>query len=279
MTRWVHHTLAAGLVALTASAAVAQQVQVQAPRPTQPNRNQQQQQNQNVRTENQPVGIAGRQSRQRSADEILASILVIENNGEVKLAQLAKEKARKDDVKQFAQHLIDDHTKFIQKLQKFAAREVMNQSTAGNTTEQRRQVETAQQTPGVRDQSNSQVAQARGNREVRKPVVNQSGAGLDLVALKQELGEKCVQTLTKQLQQQDGHHFDAAYMTRQVAAHLRMLDTLEVFRNHATSELQSVIDEGIETTRKHLKHAQDVLAKVSDIPKKNVEISPEGKQR
>src|SRR5688500_2334230 len=53
-------------------------------------------------------------------DSQLASWLLVDNEGEVALAQLAEEKSENEDVKDFAKQMIKDHGEMINKLQKVA---------------------------------------------------------------------------------------------------------------------------------------------------------------
>src|SRR6266540_924858 len=53
-------------------------------------------------------------------DNFLASWILISNNNEVALAQLAQQRATDPEVKQYAQKLIEDHGQFAQKLQSYA---------------------------------------------------------------------------------------------------------------------------------------------------------------
>jgi hypothetical protein len=48
-------------------------------------------------------------------------------------------------------------------------------------------------------------------------------------------------------------------MGHQVAGHLKMLDTLKVFKRHASPELAELIGMGIDTTEDHLMHAKKMV--------------------
>ena len=80
-----------------------------------------------------------------------------------------------------------------------------------------------------------------------------------MIELKQELGQQHVATLKAELEGLEGAQFDRCYMGHQLVAHMKMLDTLKVFKEHASPELAQVIQAGIDTTADHLKHARAMM--------------------
>ena len=53
-------------------------------------------------------------------EQHLAACLIIDNQGQVALAEFAQEQSQNDEVKQFAQQMVQEHTECISKLQQFA---------------------------------------------------------------------------------------------------------------------------------------------------------------
>lgn len=211
--------LGAVMAGLLASGVALAQVQNPKP-PQQPGQNQAQ-----PRQGGQPAGQRAAGSTQTNlADTQIAGWLLVDNHGEVALARLAQQKAHSDDVKQFATKMVEDHTKFIDKLQPFAS----EQARAGQTQKQ---------------------AAAQPARP---------GAGLDIVELKQRLGQKCLESARAELDSKEGAKFDHCYAGHQAMMHMMMLDTLEVFRNFASPELRPILEEGIRTTEEHLKEAKEL---------------------
>ncbi len=92
-------------------------------------------------------------------DAQLAAWLLVDNHGEVALARLAQQRAQNDDVRKFATQMVEDHTKFIDKIQPFA---------------------------GQYAQMVGQQGQQRINQ------TNRSAGNLDIVEVKQRLGQKCL---------------------------------------------------------------------------------------
>jgi putative membrane protein len=158
-------------------------------------------------------------------DQQLANWLLVDNRGEIQLARVAQEKATCDEVKAFAKRMIDDHAKMVEKLQQFAG--------TGRSTQQGDQRQGAQQS-------------------------NQYG-GLNFVRLKQQLGQQCVTSAERELEQKDGEEFDKCYIGMQLAMHMHMLDTLKVFSRYASPQLDQVIEEAEQTTEEHLEKAKELI--------------------
>jgi putative membrane protein len=166
----------------------------------------------------------------------IAEWISVDNQGEVALAEIAEQHASDKDVKQFAQQMVDEHTEFLQKLQRLTG------------------VGGAKQ---AQDQANrEQVQQPRQNQAPQ----GQFQQGLDLIALKHQLGDQCRQSASRELERKEGAEFDMCYMGMQIGMHMQMLDTLKVMSRHASQELDQLIEEGEKTTESHLEHAKRIMA-------------------
>jgi predicted outer membrane protein len=179
-------------------------------------------------------------------DRQIVEWLKVDNQNEIALAEIAEEKASDSDVKKFARQMVDEHTEFLQKLDR----------TIGSTQTGQQQRQTGQQQPGQQrrqtaqpTRQNGQFAQGRSQQQ-----------GLDLVALKHQLGEQCRQSASRELQRKSGAEFDKCYMGMQLGMHMQMLDTLKVFSRYASPELDQLIENGEETTESHLDHAKKIIA-------------------
>lgn len=175
-------------------------------------------------------------------DQQLAAWLLVDNRGEIALAQLAQEKTSNSEVRDFAQHLIDDHSKMVEKLEQFAG---TRRRTRGNdnrtATNRRPQTATAEYAGGQ----------------------GRSSAGLNFVRLKQQLGQQCLASSKQELEQKDGNEFDECYIGMQIAKHMEMIDTLKVFSHYASENLDQVIEEGEDTSQEHLDHAKKLIKELT----------------
>jgi hypothetical protein len=134
------------------------------------------------------------------ADQLLASWLIVDNQGEIEFAEFGKERARDKDVKEFASRILEDHGRLASKLARFGSPAVQRDSSARRranpppqrdvTARDRTDAEKGVKQPAPR--APEQDAARPETRTAARPV--QPEAQLDVIALKQDLGEKCVQT-------------------------------------------------------------------------------------
>jgi len=207
-----------------------------------------------------------------SKDWQLTQLLIIDNQGEIELAQLAAERSENDDVKAFAKKMLEDHQAMLNSLQKIShegqqAQGQPGQPGAGSTAAGQGQASPDANATNTTTTPTSDLAVAGQRRDSASP----SGAAmgtrpgtLDIVQLKRELAEQCLQSAKNELGQKDGAEFDKCYVGNMIVKHQQAVDTLTVFRNHATGELQRNIDEAMPKVQSHLQHAKDLMKKLDD---------------
>jgi predicted outer membrane protein len=185
----------------------------------------------------------------------IAVCLVLGNQEEVALAQLAQQHSQNEQVKKFAQQMIEHHQKAIAKIEQ-AAPEVasLNLQLRGG---EEGAAATSPNPTGVRPASAEEpVASATST----------SNAGHDQrgVQLAQAVKQECLNLTQQELTQTQGVEFDKAYMGQQVGAHIGMLAELRGSKNFATGQLQQVIAEGEQMTQKHLAEAKQIMSQLKD---------------
>ena len=225
---------------------------------------------------------AGSQQQSGAADKEIATWLVIGNHAEVALGNLAQQQAEHHAVKKFEQKMVQDHTQFIQKLQQAAGassgsgsasaptssfeaerraldqRASSSEGTAGASTQQSRR-------PGGESgsqpttQSSSSQSSASGLTGSTAGQSGQNAGQVNWLSLKQQLVERHLESLRAAFENKQGAEFDKAYMTQQVMQHMVMLDELQLFQQHVSSDLQQVLQEGAATTQHHLAAAKQLV--------------------
>lgn len=261
MSRSSRFLVAAALVLGVEASSFAQQATQ--PRPPQPN--QPRVQPGQPAQPGQP-GLQPGQANQRTesrADAQLAACLVVDNQNEVALAKLAQEHGQSQQVKRFAEQLIEDHGQLLTKLQRFAG-----PGQPGEGRGQRRTEGAERRDPAQPNQENQPADRATADRpaaadQPRDPGTPraggvQRGGQLDFVAIKREIGQQCLQSARKELQAKEGAEFDMCFMGMQIMGHMHALDTMKVFKQHASPELAQTLDEGIRTATAHLEHAKEI---------------------
>ncbi len=198
------------------------------------------------------TGQVGQLSRAGSAgqggemDTFIASCLLLGNQEEVALAQVAVQQAESDRVKQFAQMLVDDHQKAIQQLQQHAK--------PGISLNDSRQASGA-------GQAGSQQASPQ-QYTANRPDISRgsaSSATMDQVLmLDQQAKQECLQLTKSMLQEKQGAEFDKAFAGMQVGAHVGMLAKLKASEQHASGELAAMIQQSQQTVKHHLEETKQI---------------------
>ncbi len=191
-----------------------------------------------------------------NADSVLVTWLIVDNENAVALARIAQQRAQSPEVKQFAQRMIDDHNQILQKL---------HQCRPTNGNGSRLGTGTGPGTGTGTGVGRDPKGEYPGTRETmpRDASGVLSSGPLDHEKLVRDLGRKCLESHTRLLQEKQGAEFDRCFMGMQVGAHIKAVDTLEVFQSYASPALRPTLEEGLRTVQMHLQDAKD-LAKRTD---------------
>lgn len=186
-----------------------------------------QEQNPNQQNPNQPQ--VQRQDRQiqdhhQQPAVQVARLLKVKNQGEIDISRVATRKAQHDQVKQFAQKMVDEHTKLTQQIDEWRTRTGDNAQANNN----------AQQRPAMRNQGN-------------------------LVSILETACQMQTRRTEEMLQDKQGAKFDMAYMGGQIMAHVAMLSFLEASQGVGDEQLQDTLKKAHEATARHLDEAKQIV--------------------
>ncbi len=88
--------------------------------------------------------------------------------------------------------------------------------------------------------------------------MDQRGGARQFVQLQKQIHAQCLQSMTQELSQKQGAQFDKCYINGQVATHMAMVDHLAVFSKSGGENLQTLCQEGLQTTQQHLQLARQI---------------------
>lgn len=188
-------------------------------------------------------------------DQKIAVCLLLGNQEEVALAQFAQQRSQNEQVRKFAQQMIEHHQQAISKIQQAAPEAAsLNLQLRGGTEGEAAAATTAS---GVRPASAEEPVASTASA---------ANAGRDqrAVQLAQSVKQECLNLTQQELAKQEGVEFDKAYIGQQVGAHIGMLAELRGSKNFATGQLQQVISEGEQMTQKHLAEAKQIMSQLKD---------------
>jgi len=201
------------------------------------------------------TGQDTRADKDSRMDGFLANWLLIDNRNEVAIAEIAQQKAQDPEVKRFAQKMIEDHRQFADKLQGFAGSMGYSgrNETPGSTG--------SRGTDGNSDESQGSTSDSRGSTS-SSTMNSEHGSDGSKHMLFEELGQQCLDSARKELQQHTGADFDRCFMGMMVGGHIHANDMLTVFQRHVSGNLKTVLSEGQGTVSKHLEEAKEIKRKL-----------------
>lgn len=208
----------------------------------------------------------GSQQTDQQLEQLFATKLMIANQGVVDLSKMATEKASSDKVKEFAQTLVKEHESLcrdIEKLQASKGRSKSDgQSQAGRTTSgQQGQPGQPGQTAGRQAGQPGQTAGRQGQGG------QQSGDSQGIIDKLESIAEKSskkqLEMAKEMLEKRDGENFDMAFVGLQVAAHTRAVADLSALQGVGSKEMQDVVKQAEDATKKHLEKAKDLAEQLS----------------
>jgi len=179
-----------------------------------------------------------------SADQQIAACVYGECHNEIEIAKLAESKAQSEEVRDFAQKMVSDHTPGCQEMQRLAG----------------------------------QLVSDTHGEQAHQPQRGAAGGQLDWVSIHKEVGQQCLKSVKQELSSKQGIEFDKCFMGQQIGAHMKVVDSLTVLRNHASSDLQQKLDQELQTAKQHLQLAKQIEQKLKETPSERVSRRPESKQ-
>lgn len=206
---------------------------------------------------------------QGNHDHTIANCLAISNQEEIALANMAAEHSTNPKVKQLAETMIKDHQNALSQLKQFGAESVALRAPAlpAGARATTPSNEIARQEEALREDRLQRDAQrTTPQRDDTQRTAARENAGLDFLALKREMADKCLQSAQREWSEKQGNDADKCFVGTQIVLHQQMLDGQEVLKRHSSPELRAVIDKSIAATQQHLTHAKDLMKELDRAP-------------
>lgn len=190
----------------------------------------------------------------------IATCLALDDQEQVTLAKFAQEKSKNEEVVSFAKMIAEEHQACLKKLSKMAPDAAREGYLAGNRSDQpnaRSDNSTTTASPNANSTAN------RGDARSNANTGTQTG-GVDMMQLQREIAQQCITDSKQYLSKKEGAEFDKCFVGMQIAKHAAMHTKLVVLQRHTSDELKQIVEDGIQTTAKHLKTAENLMAKLDD---------------
>ena len=209
------------------------------------------------------------------SDQELAQWLAFCNEGEIAMAKWAADQTSNKDVREMAEMMVKDHEEFQKALEKFGARVEREDNARREPLREPAQAGRPPAAPGAAPaQAQQPVArqpvapgqvppqgQVQGRPAARPP--HAVAGGINFLELKHEIDKAKGEAIRKDLERRKGSEFDDAFVGFQIAGHVDALETMKVFRKHASPQFQQVLSDGIKTTEHHLADAQKLMEELA----------------
>jgi predicted outer membrane protein len=204
-------------------------------------------------------------------DQFIATCLLLGNQEEVALAQMAADKAQNENVKQFAQMLVSDHQEAIQKLQQHAKPGISLEGAGTITATSAAPSAQPGTLPSDRVASNdSPTARQFTANRANIDSDPMAGGSLDQVLqMSQQAAQECLSMTKSMMQEKQGAEFDKAFAGSQIGAHVGMLAKLKASEQHASPELASIIQESQQVVESHLEQAKQICEELESMQASN----------
>jgi len=194
---------------------------------------------------------------QADVQRYIVGCLLTKNQGEVEMGQFAQQQSQNQQVKEFAQQMVQDHGKLVQQLQQLSGK----QTTAAENNDRDSASpsrEAAGQTNTVGDAA---IANHRSDNTIR---AGEGGAGGNsavdqLMAIERQISQQCLQNAKEELQQKKGVEFDKCYIGSQIDGHMQMLAALEVLQQQGPDQVKQIAQKAKPDVQKHLDHAKQIM--------------------
>jgi predicted outer membrane protein len=206
-------------------------------------------------------------------DRDIVAWISADNDAEIQFSQMAQQKSSNEQVKQFAQQMVEEHGQLAQKLQQAAGTEQDAQAGTDvgrkirlGVNRKREEQESEQPQPADAQQEqqregaeNADQAQVAANDQAQQRTARRlrmAERHRGLTAFHAEIVQECLQQKQQMLGEKQGAEFDKCFMQAQIGAHVGAIATLQVAQKHAqSSELKQALQEAEQTTKQHLDHA------------------------
>jgi predicted outer membrane protein len=200
-------------------------------------------------------------------DQMVANQAFEMSKGEIDLANFALKRTQNEEVRRFAQMMIEDHTNLNNQLAKFASPELtQNAGKEANPAQ-----------PGTTPGSTAREPAQPGALSERNPADRgtETAAGANPHGqICEDIGAQIGSRIEKELGQYQGSDFDRAYTGQQFWGHVTFVGFSRGAEKHVSKDLQQVLDQGATTAEKHLEHCRTLIRNLSANVARGNETTP-----
>lgn len=188
-------------------------------------------------------------------DARIARWLMVDQQAIVDCCKIAQQQSGNENVKQFAQMMVTEHSSCLDKL------EGIRKAHASATDSDNRS------NPIIGRSENAVVDPKKAGVLVKDPEGKQRDGKLmyhptDFVQVKEEICKQMKTKMAKEMKAITGSEFDRAFMMHMVAGHEAILASCQAVRPTASKDFQAMLDQNIDKLNNHIKLARQLCDQV-----------------
>ncbi|TWU25417.1 hypothetical protein Pla52o_17180 [Novipirellula galeiformis] len=198
---------------------------------------------------------AQKQQQGVTIKQALVQRLIKVNDAEIELAKLAQQKSDNDELKQFAQMIVQDHQALNQTLQQHAGHSASTRShNAEADASTRNQPRTSEDRKGnAQAKQQDRWADAQSNR-----------VPMEFCQIGEQACDFALKMTKDMLNQYEGQDFNMAYLGQQTVAHINLLSELKAIESAGPQELQPIVQQAATKVQAHLEQAKQLAKKLEN---------------
>jgi predicted outer membrane protein len=222
-------------------------------------------------------------------DHFMVKLLIKANKDEIEMGKLAEQRSGNADVKQAANQMVQDHTRFLNQLEQFKGMRGTGQQAGEQQETQGRAAFRGNSPEGQSPQPQQQVFPQRGQQpgNINQPgiagqpgiggqrgmagrgerMMGEHGAAAEFGKVMEEVDRNMQQTLIRELSSKQGTDFDRCYLGGQLFGHMWVIEALKTFETQASPQLKPILQEGLQASEQHLTHIKSLLARMDNEPR------------
>jgi len=236
-------------------------------------------------------------------DHYFTKVLIQANKDEIEMGKLAEERSTNSAVKQLAQQMVQDHTRFMNQLESIKGTGQPRQGRAAfrgqipgaqnqqpgpqnfqpnfqnpQTAQQPRQQPGGINQPVIAEQPTAANPQEREG-PMGEHMMHERGPASQFAKIMEEVDRNMQQAVVRELSSKQGADFDRCYLAGQLFGHLWVAEALRAFDRDASPQLKPILQEGLQTAEQHLTHIKSLLARMEkdNEPRNSGGLQPRGR--
>jgi predicted outer membrane protein len=180
-------------------------------------------------------------------DRRIARWLIVDVRGAIDCSQLALEKSSNENVRRFAQTMLNEHKDCLTRLEQIKG--TADSPPANGSKAPVSRIENTTINPG----KSAVLTKDEGGKQRDGKLIYREA---DFVAVKEKICERMKEVMMSEFKQIPASEFDAVYMKHMVAGHEAMIASCQAISGYASADFKASIDQNIAKAKEHLKQAR-----------------------